>query len=78
MATPSSSASSALPSGISAPPETITDSDKGALIAILAGFSLSLVLVSIPIRTYARSKIGRYKADDYAFLAASVRSFILE
>jgi hypothetical protein len=78
MATLSSSAPSGLPSGISAPLETITQNDKGGLIAILAGFALSLVLVSFPIRAYARNKIGQYKVDDYAFLAATVRSLVVE
>jgi hypothetical protein len=84
MASPSSAASSTLaasptglPDGISAPLETISDSDKGGLVAILAAFALSLVLVSFPIRTYVRSKIGKYKMDDYAFVGASVHSLAL-
>ena len=79
MASPSSAStpaasSTSIPNGVSAPLESISDSDKGGLIAILAAFALSLVLVSFPIRTYVRSKIGKYKMDDYAFLGASVHS----
>jgi hypothetical protein len=64
--------STGLPAGISKPLENITDTDKGGLIAILAAFALTLVLVSFPIRTYVRSKIGTYKMDDYAFIGATV------
>jgi hypothetical protein len=64
--------SSALPSGITAPLEAITDTDQGGLIAILSAFALSLVCVSFPIRIYVRSKLSTYKSDDWAFLAAAV------
>ena len=59
---------------ISTPLEVISDTDQGGLVAILAAFSLSLVLIiSLPIRTYVRSTMSTYKLDDYAFLVASVR-----
>jgi hypothetical protein len=67
-----SAAPSALPSGITAPLEAISSTDQGGLVAILSAFALSLVLVSFPIRVYVRSKLSTYKADDYAFLAATV------
>lgn len=60
---------------LTGPLEVINDTDQGGLVAILAAFSLSLVLViSLPIRTYVRSTMSTYKLDDYAFLAASVQS----
>lgn len=59
---------------VSAPLEVISDTDQGGLVAILAAFSLSLVLVSLPIRTYVRSKMSTYRMDDWAFLCACVRS----
>jgi hypothetical protein len=71
--TTTAASSSGLPAGVSAPLETISDTDQGGLIAILAAFALSLVLVSFPIRVYVRSKLGRYKMDDYAFVGASVQ-----
>ena len=73
----SAASSSGLPDGISAPLEAITSSDQGGLIAILGAFALGLVLVSIPIRTYARSKVGPYKMDDYAFIVSSVFDSVL-
>jgi hypothetical protein len=60
-------------STVTAPWEVISDTDQGGLVSILAAFSLGLVLVAIPIRTYARSKLRTYRLDDYAFLAACVR-----
>jgi hypothetical protein len=58
---------------VSAPLEVISDTDQGGLVAILAAFSLSLVLIiSLPIRTYVRSTMSTYKLDDYAFLGAAV------
>jgi hypothetical protein len=79
MASPTTtgSATSASPTGfdagVSAPLETITNNDLGGLVAILGAFALSLVLLSFPIRTYVRSKIGTYNMDDYAFVGASVQ-----
>ncbi len=61
-------------SDITAPMEIISDTDQGGLVAIVAAFSLSLVLIiSLPIRTYVRSTMSTYKLDDYAFLGATVR-----
>lgn len=74
MASPTTSASpSGLPTGVTAPLEIISETDQGGLVAILAAFALTLVLVSFLIRTYVRSKIGRYSMDDYAFVGASVQ-----
>jgi hypothetical protein len=70
--TTAAAAASALPSGVTAPLEAITDTDQGGLIAILSAFALSLVCVSFPIRIYVRSKLSTYKSDDWAFLAATV------
>jgi hypothetical protein len=58
---------------VTAPLEVISDTDQGGLVAILAAFSLSLVLVSLPVRTYARTKMSTYRVDDWAFLCACVR-----
>lgn len=61
--------------GVTGPLEVISDTDQGGLVAILAAFSLSLVLIiSLPIRTYVRSTMSTYRLDDYAFLTASVQS----
>jgi len=79
MASPTTSAlPSGLPDGISAPLETISSTDQGGLVAILAAFALCLVLVSFPIRTYVRSKVGTYKMDDYAFVGSSVQSTVCD
>jgi hypothetical protein len=67
-----SAAASALPSGITAPLESINSTNQGGLVAILTAFALSLVLISFPIRVYVRSKLSTYKADDYAFVCATV------
>lgn len=70
-ATPSS-APTGLPAGITPPLAEINGSDQAGLVAILAAFALGLVVVSFPIRTYVRSKLGAYKPDDYAFILAAV------
>jgi hypothetical protein len=58
---------------VTAPLEVISDTDQGGLVAILAAFSLGLILVSLPVRTYARTKMSTYRVDDWAFLCACVR-----
>jgi len=68
----STAMAAALPSGIRAPMRPITDEDQGGLIAILAGFAISLVLISFPIRAYVRSKTGSWKIDDFMFISATV------
>lgn len=59
--------------GVSRPYQLINDEDQSGLIAILAAFSLSLIVTSVPIRTYVRGKLGSLGRDDYAFYAAAVR-----
>lgn len=56
----------------SAPLATIDKDDQGGLIAILTAFSLTLVLMSVGIRFYAKKEWRAYKSDDFAFFAAVV------
>jgi hypothetical protein len=63
----------ALPSGISNPMARISGDDQSGLVAIMTAFSLSLVFLSISIRTYVKNKMGSYRADDYAFILSCVR-----
>jgi len=67
-----SPAASALPSGITPPLSLISPTDQGGLIAIISAFSITLVLISFPIRAYVRSKTGTWKNDDYLFIGAVV------
>jgi hypothetical protein len=69
MASPTNST---LPDGVSEPLEIISDNDQRGLVVVLAACALSLVLVSVPIRIYARNKTGELKMDDWTFLCASV------
>lgn len=57
--------------GVSKPLETVSSDDLGGLIAILAAFSLGLIVTAFGIRWYARAKIKAYKVDDLLFLAAA-------
>ncbi|KAF2255633.1 hypothetical protein BU26DRAFT_557142 [Trematosphaeria pertusa] len=65
-----SATSTPLPAGITPPYAAINDHDQSGLIAILAGFSLGLVLLSAGIRMYARRYSGDYRIDDYTIFAA--------
>lgn len=67
-----SATSTPLPAGITPPYAAINDHDQSGLIAILAGFSLGLVLLSAGIRMYARRYSGDYRIDDYTIFAAVV------
>lgn len=55
------------------PPLTaVTPEDQTGIIAILTGFSLGLLLLSIGVRIYARRNAGVQRCDDCAFHAAVV------
>ncbi|KAH8591594.1 hypothetical protein B0O99DRAFT_493305, partial [Bisporella sp. PMI_857] len=56
--------------GVSAPLKTISDNDMGALIAIIAAFSIPVVLKLLSIRGYSRLKLSTYKIDDFTFIGA--------
>jgi hypothetical protein len=39
----------------------------------MAAFSISLVVISFPIRVFVRSKVETYRPDDWAWLIVIVR-----
>ncbi|KAF2470505.1 uncharacterized protein BDR25DRAFT_262441 [Lindgomyces ingoldianus] len=65
-----------LPPGISKPLAGISSTDQSGLIAILTGFALGLVLLSIAVRIFVRRGLGVYRVDDYTFFAASIFAIV--
>lgn len=50
------------------PPLTeVSETNQTGIIAILTGFTLGLLLLSILVRLYVRRNTGRWNHDDYAF-----------
>lgn len=55
------------------PPLTeISETNQTGIIAILTGFTLSLLLLSILVRLYVRRNAGRQSCDDWAFYLSVV------
>jgi hypothetical protein len=69
----SSSMPTGFPAGVTVPWLEITYNNQTGLIVIMAAFSISLVVISFPIRVFVRSKVETYRPDDWAWLIATVR-----
>jgi len=61
-----------LPSGVSPPPEVLNNQNQSGVIAIIAGFSLGLVLLSVWVKLYARKYFRNFRHDDITFALAIV------
>ena len=69
--TPSPSSPARLPMTTSAPPTYISAQNQNGVIAIVTGFSLCVVLLSVGVRLYARRYASAYRWDDAAFYATA-------
>lgn len=65
--------STGLPEGITKPLATIDSENQSGLIAIIAAFSLGLVLIATVTRIYARHELRLYRFDDLTYFLAAVR-----
>ncbi|KAF2437208.1 hypothetical protein P171DRAFT_492310 [Karstenula rhodostoma CBS 690.94] len=65
-----------LPSGVSPPPEVINHDNQSGVIAIIAGFSLGLALLSVCMKLYARKYFRKFRHDDITF-APAVHGFTI-
>lgn len=73
----SASAASPLPEGYKAPAARLDDEHHGAWIHITSGFGLVVVLISLAIRTYIRTKVSPpFKYDDMTLTAATILSIV--
>ena len=78
MAQEATPTSTGLPEGITKPLASISSQDQSGLIAIIAAFSLGLVLLSTATRIYVRHAFRLYRLEDFVFIAATVRTFLIK
>ncbi|KAL5434617.1 hypothetical protein PMIN05_007697 [Paraphaeosphaeria minitans] len=70
MSTAGAPVSTRLPSNVSPPPEVISYDNQSGVIAIITGFSLSLILLSACMKLYARKYFRAFWHDDITFALA--------
>lgn len=59
-------------SPLSNPPTSITPTNQNGVIAIITGFSLCLVLLSVGVRMYAKRYASAFRWDDVTFYITAV------
>lgn len=72
-----SPAPSDLPDGYREPLSPIDGNHRGAAIHICNGFGLTVVLITLAIRIYIRTRVAPpWKYDDYALLVATILGIV--
>lgn len=65
-----------LPAIVNTPLASISATNQSGTIAILAGFSLGLLLLSTGVRLYAKRYAGLLRGDDLAFYFAVIVAIV--
>lgn len=60
------------PPPVNQPLTYVTSTNQSGIVAILAGFSLGIILLSTGVRLYAKHNSGPLRGDDFAFYMAAL------
>lgn len=71
---PPSATTTPLSTSVIPPLEVINHQNQNGVIAIIAGFSFGLVLLSASIKVFARQYFRNFRHDDITFAIAIVRA----